>query len=59
MAWSEGKADIVKKSIEGEQSNFVPSTFLHTHPDATFYLDRGAAEKLSRFKIPWTIRGDK
>lgn len=46
MAWSEGKADIVKRSIEGEVSNDVPSTFLHSHPDATFYLDKSAGEKL-------------
>jgi glucosamine-6-phosphate deaminase len=42
MAWSEGKANIVKRSIEGEISNDVPSTFLHIHPDATFYLDKFA-----------------
>ena len=42
MAWSEGKADVVKRSIEGDISNEVPSTFLHNHPDATFYLDKSA-----------------
>lgn len=42
MAWSESKADIVKRSIEGEISNDVPSTFLHSHSDATFYLDKAA-----------------
>lgn len=31
MAWSESKADIVKKSIEGEMKNEIPSTFLHEH----------------------------
>lgn len=59
MAWSESKALIVQKSIEGPQTNDIPSTFLHNHPDAVFYLDRGAGEQLSRFKIPWTIKGDK
>lgn len=49
MAWSENKADIVKRSIEGEISNDVPSTFLHNHPDAAFYLDKAAGEKLVRF----------
>jgi glucosamine-6-phosphate deaminase len=42
MAWSEGKADIVKRSIEGEISNDIPSTFLHNHLDATFFLDKAA-----------------
>lgn len=58
MAWSEGKADIVKRSIEGEISNDVPSTFLHSHSQATFYLDKSAGEKLRRFVHPWTIKGD-
>lgn len=59
MAWSETKAFIVKKSIEGPQTNEIPSTFLHNHPDAVFYLDKGAGEDLTRFKVPWTIKGDK
>lgn len=59
MAWSESKAHIVRRSIQGEQSIDIPSTFLHNHPDAVFYLDKGAGQELSRFKIPWTIKGDK
>lgn len=58
MAWSESKAYIVKRSIEGEVSVDIPSTFLHHHKDSTFYLDKAAGEKLSRFNIPWTIKGD-
>ena len=42
MAWSQSKAYIVKKSIEGPQTNDIPSTFLQNHPDAKFYLDKGA-----------------
>jgi glucosamine-6-phosphate deaminase len=42
MAWSETKANIVKKSIEGPQTNEIPSTFLHNHQDAVFYLDKGS-----------------
>ncbi len=59
MAWSESKAVIVKKSIEGPQTNDIPSTFLHNHLDAQFYLDKGAGETLTRFKTPWIIKGDK
>lgn len=58
MAWSESKSPIVKESIEGDKTNKNPATFLHDHPDATFYLDLAAGEKLSRFTIPWTIKGD-
>jgi len=59
MAWSESKAPIVKQSIEGEKTNEIPSTFLHDHNNAVFFLDRAAGQELSRFTIPWTIKGDK
>lgn len=59
MAWSESKSTIVKKAIEGEQTNENPSTFLHDHPNAVFYLDKAAGQDLSRFTIPWTIKGDQ
>ena len=58
MAWSQSKSYIVKRSIEGEKSNVIPSTFLHDHPNAVFYLDKAAGSELSRFNIPWTIKGD-
>lgn len=32
---------------------------MHDHPDAVFYLDMRAGQDLSRFNIPWTIKGDK
>lgn len=31
---------------------------MHTHPDTTFFLDKAAGEKLTRFNTPWTIKGD-
>lgn len=37
----------------------IPSTFLHDHPNAVFFLDKGASEELTRFKFPWIIKGDK
>lgn len=43
MAWSESKRTIVKKSIEGEQTNEIPSTFLQNRPDAVFFMDKEAA----------------
>jgi len=58
MAWSESKAYIVKRSLEGSLSNDIPSTFLHEHSDATFFLDKAAGEHLTRFKTPWIIKGD-
>lgn len=44
MAWSESKSSIVKKAIEGEQTNEIPSTFLHDHENAVFYLDKAAGQ---------------
>lgn len=58
MAWSEAKAEIVLRTLEGEMSINVPSTFLHGHHDATLFTDKAAAELLTRFNTPWTIKGD-
>ena len=58
MAWSESKAPIVKKTIEGQTESNIPSTFLHDHPDIVFYLDKAAGWKLTRFNTPWVIKGD-
>lgn len=58
MAWGEGKTSVVKKSIEGSSTPDIPSSFLHDHPNSIFYLDKIAGEELSRFKVPWTIKGD-
>jgi glucosamine-6-phosphate deaminase len=58
MAWSENKANIVQRTIEGPKSIDIPATLLHDHNNCTFYLDRPASEKLSRFVHPWNIRGD-
>ena len=32
---------------------------MHDHLDAVFYLDKAAGQDLSRFNIPWTIKGDQ
>lgn len=59
MAWGEAKAQIVKQTVEGEANNpKIPSTFLHDHPDLTFFLDKAAGQKLTRFNTPWVIKGD-
>ena len=42
-AWSESKAEIVKKTLEGEQSVLVPSTFLFGHNDVTLVIDKAAS----------------
>jgi glucosamine-6-phosphate deaminase len=57
LAFSEGKAGIVKKAIEGPVTSEVAASYLQTHPNTSFILDKSAAEKLQRFECPWTIKG--
>jgi len=42
------KASIVAKAVEGNMTAEVPASFLQEHPNAAVYLDRAAAETLSR-----------
>jgi glucosamine-6-phosphate deaminase len=56
MAFSSSKSDIVLNTIEGEVSVKHPATFLQNHQNADFVLDLVAAEKLSRFVCPWTVK---
>ncbi|MCK9303226.1 MAG: glucosamine-6-phosphate deaminase [Bacteroidales bacterium] len=53
LAWGDNKSDIIKQTVEGEISDFVPATFLQRHPNVNFVLDKAAASKLSRVNYPW------
>ncbi len=46
LAWGEKKAPIVREALRGPVTDQVSASFLQEHPDATFYLDRGAAMEL-------------
>lgn len=56
LAWGEKKAEIIKKTIEGEISSNVPATYLQEHPNTTFVLDKDAAQKLTRIDTPWLVK---
>lgn len=43
-----GRAEIVKRCVEGTVSPLVPASILQTHADATLYLDRHAAALLTQ-----------
>jgi glucosamine-6-phosphate deaminase len=43
MAWSENKAQVAQKTIEGPTTIEIPATLLHSHQDCVFYLDRPAS----------------
>lgn len=55
LAWMEGKAGVVKKSVEGPVTERVPASYLQQHPNAVFILDEGAASKLTRIDTPWEV----
>ncbi|WP_158827471.1 glucosamine-6-phosphate deaminase [Mucilaginibacter lacusdianchii] len=56
MAWSQRKAAIIKKAVEGEISSEVPATYLQLSEHVEFVLDEGAASDLTRFDTPWLVK---
>src|SRR5690625_7515965 len=55
MAWGEGKAGIIKKTVEGEVREHIPATNLQNRPDTVVILDDAASEKLMRVSTPWLL----
>jgi len=55
LAWGVNKAEVVKKTIEGEINSNVPATYLQEHNNTTFVLDKGASSDLTRVKTPWLV----
>ena len=55
LGWGQNKADIIKKTVEGEISSQVPATYLQEHKNCTFVLDTGAGGELTRNKTPWLV----
>ncbi|MEN8249527.1 MAG: glucosamine-6-phosphate deaminase [Bacteroidota bacterium] len=55
MAWGEGKARIIRETVEGPVLESVPATFLQEHPNCEFIIDEPAASELTRIKTPWLV----
>ncbi len=53
MAFGEGKARIVRETVEGPITSRIPATYLQQHADALCVLDDAAAAALTRMKNPW------
>lgn len=53
LAWGENKASILAKTVEGEQIDSIPATFLQQHENCTFCIDEAAASQLIRKRLPW------
>lgn len=55
LAFGEGKASIVAKTVEGYANSGIPATFLQDHPNTQLLLDDAAASGLTRVHSPWVI----
>lgn len=55
LAYGEGKAEIVSRTVEGYVNTSVPATFIQDHPNASFLLDDAAASMLTRIQSPWLL----
>lgn len=55
MAWGRSKAEVVRQAIEGEPGESFPASFLQSHGNALFALDRSAASELTRARKPWLV----
>jgi len=56
MATGEHKAPIVRRAVEEAPSPAVTASYLQIHANVTFYVDRAAANALTREKTPWLVR---
>ena len=52
-----GKAPVIKKAVEEDDTEQVPASLLQNHDDVTFVVDEAAAAELTRNKSPW-LTGD-
>ncbi len=55
MAWGEGKAGIIRETVEGEIKESIPATYLQNHSNTTIVLDSAASQKLMRINTPWLL----
>ena len=55
LAFGEGKANIIAKTVEGYATSTIPATFLQDHPNTLFFLDEAAASNLTRVQSPWLL----
>ncbi|MFN7116908.1 MAG: glucosamine-6-phosphate deaminase [Saprospiraceae bacterium] len=55
MAWGEGKAPIINRTVEGQITDSVPATYLQKHPNTTIILDEASAAQITRYKMPWLV----
>lgn len=55
FAWSEEKAEIVEKIVEGPITVDVPASILQNHKNCELVVSEDAASELTRVKTPWLV----
>ncbi|ELP94884.1 glucosamine-6-phosphate isomerase, putative [Entamoeba invadens IP1] len=55
LAFSEGKAKIIAKAIEGESTELCAASLLQRHCNTTAILDLPASSELTYYANPWTL----
>jgi glucosamine-6-phosphate deaminase len=55
LAWGEEKAEMIKKCVEGEMDDSIPSTYLQSHNNSHVVLDLSSATNLTRIRRPWLV----
>ncbi len=55
MAWSEEKAEVVRKVVEGALDAAIPATVLQKHTNIEMVIDSDAANRLTRIQTPWMV----
>lgn len=56
MATGEHKAPVVRRAVEEAPNKAVTATYLQSHRNAAFYIDRAAAMHLTREATPWLVK---
>ena len=59
LAWGDGKAEVIKKTIEGNVDSNISASFLQKHKNVTFVLDKAAGSKLTKIETPWKVGSQK
>lgn len=55
LAWGDQKADVIRKTVEGDITDQMSATFLQTHNNSTVVTDLPAAMQLTRINRPWLV----
>ncbi len=53
LAWGEGAAKGIKKTIEGNIDEQNITSYLQQHKNVSYYIDEAASAELTRIKTPW------